>query len=152
MSYIYKSLLMAVEQFRCPPCSSPHISMLSTSAPGNKLIAITKVKKIISYKDCKCDYSIAIGACGVTISQEVVTLARMRELHINMEYGTGARGYILKRCQEPHFNFCLPTICSTYVSLKPSGSFSQPFIPDPRTRTPLRKSRGKARSICMVKK
>ena len=29
----------------------------------------------------------------------------MRELHIDMEYGTGARSYILKRCQEPHFNY-----------------------------------------------
>jgi hypothetical protein len=59
------------------------------------------------YKPCKCDSSIAVEACGVTISQEVVTLARMRELHIDMEYGIGARGYILKRCQEPYFNYCI---------------------------------------------
>jgi len=58
--------------------------------PGNKLIAIIKVKIITLYKACKCDYSIAIGACGVAILQEVVTLACMRELHIKMEYGKGA--------------------------------------------------------------
>ena len=75
--------------------------------PENKLIAITKVKIIILYKACKCDYSIAIRVCGVAILQEVVTLVRMRELHIDMEYGTGARGYILKRYQEPHFNYCI---------------------------------------------
>ena len=26
---------------------------------------------------------------------------------INMEYGAGARGSLLKRCQEPHFNYCI---------------------------------------------
>lgn len=46
---------------------------------------------MVLYKACKCDSSIAVGACGVAISQEVVTLARMRELWINIEYGTGAR-------------------------------------------------------------
>ena len=30
----------------------------------------------------------------------------MRELYINMEYRTGAHSYILKWCQEPHFNYC----------------------------------------------
>ena len=68
---------------------------------------IIKVKIITSYKACKCDYSIAIGVCGVAILQEVVNLARMRELHIEMEYGTGARSYILKRFQELHFNYCI---------------------------------------------
>ena len=29
------------------------------------------------------------------------------ELHIDMEYGTGAQSYILKWCQEPHFNYCI---------------------------------------------
>ena len=47
---------------------------------------------------------------------------------------------------------CLPIIYSTYVSLKSSDSFGQPFIADPRTRTPLRKSCGEARSICMIKR
>ena len=56
----------------------------------NKLIAITKVKIITLYKAYKCNYSIAIGACGVAILQEVVNLAHMRELHIEMEYGIGA--------------------------------------------------------------
>ena len=45
--------------------------------PGNKLIAIMKVKIIILDKACKCDSSIAIGVCGVTRSQGVVTLARI---------------------------------------------------------------------------
>ena len=40
-------------------------------------------------------------------SRHIVTLARMRELHIEMEYGMGARSYILKRCQEPHLNYCI---------------------------------------------
>ena len=68
---------------------------------------ITKVKIITLYKAYKCDCSIAIGACGVAISQEVVNLVRMRELHIETEYGTGAQSYILKRSQEPHFNYCI---------------------------------------------
>ena len=41
----------------------------------------------------------------------------MRGLHIEIEYGTGARGYILKRCQEPHFNYCIQyslQICRAY--------------------------------------
>jgi len=75
--------------------------------PENKLITITKVKIIILYNACECDCSIAIGTCGIAISQEVVNLARMRELHIEMEYRTGARGYILKRCQDLYFNYCI---------------------------------------------
>ena len=39
-------------------------------------------------------------------SHHIITLARMRELHIEIEYGTGARSYILKWCQETHFNYC----------------------------------------------
>ena len=66
-----------------------------------------KVKIMILYKACKCNSSIAVKVCGVTILQEVITLARMWELQINTEYGMGARSYILKRCQEPHFNYCL---------------------------------------------
>ena len=31
----------------------------------------------------------------------------MRELQIEMEYITGARGYILEQSQEPHFNYCI---------------------------------------------
>ena len=92
-------------RLRRPPCSSPYQYAEYEPPPGNKLIAIMKVKIMILYKACKCDCSIAIRACGVAISQEVVTLARMRELHINIEYGTGARSYILKWCQEPHFNY-----------------------------------------------
>ena len=75
--------------------------------PENKLITITKIKIITLYKACKCDCSITIGAYGAAISQEVITLARVWELHINMEYGTGARSSILKWCQEPHFNYCI---------------------------------------------
>ena len=51
-------------------------------------------------------------------SHHIITLARMRELHIEMEYGTGARSYILKWCQEPHFKYCIgycvhgPTQCT----------------------------------------
>ena len=37
------------------------------------------------YKAYKCDSSIAIRVFGI------VTLARMRELHIEMEYGTEAQ-------------------------------------------------------------
>ena len=52
-------------------------------------------------------------------SHHIITLARMRELHIEMEYGTGARSYILKWCQEPHFNYmyCIQyslQICRAY--------------------------------------
>jgi len=82
--------------------------------PGNKPIAITKVKIIILYKACKCDSSIAIGVC------RVVTLACMRELQ--NQYGiwnssSTARGSILKRCQEPHFSYCIwysLQICRAY--------------------------------------
>ena len=35
----------------------------------------------------------------------------MRELHINMEYGTGAQSYILKRCQEPHLTTVYSIAC-----------------------------------------
>jgi hypothetical protein len=93
----------------CPPPVRAVVELQQhprISPPRNKLIAITKVKIIILYKACKCDCSIAIGACGVAILQEVVS-ARMQELHIDMEYGTGARSYILKRCQELHFNYCI---------------------------------------------
>ncbi|OCK93355.1 uncharacterized protein K441DRAFT_723413 [Cenococcum geophilum 1.58] len=31
----------------------------------------------------------------------------MRELQIETEYITGARGYILEQSQEPHFNYCI---------------------------------------------
>jgi hypothetical protein len=50
-----------------------------------------KVNKIIIlYKACKCDSSIAVEACGVAISREIVTLAHMWKLQINMEYGKEA--------------------------------------------------------------
>jgi len=82
-----------------------HVSP-KASFRGNKLIAITKVKIITSIKAGQCDSSIAVGVCGVAILQEVVTLACKRELQIkiwNME--RELEGYILKRCQEPHFNY-----------------------------------------------
>jgi hypothetical protein len=50
-------------------------------------------------------------------SRHIVTFAPMRELHIEMEYGTGARSYILKWCQEPYFNYCIQyslQICRAY--------------------------------------
>ena len=107
ISYIYKSLLMAVKN--CVIHLVPrHISVCWVWAPPrNELIAIMKVKITTSYKACKCDCSIAVRACGVAISQEVVTLAYMRELYIKMEHWKGARSYILKWCQELHFNYCI---------------------------------------------
>src|SRR6202041_1337546 len=71
-------------------------------------IAITKVKIITLDKACKCDSSIAIGVCRVAISQKVVTLARIRELHIGMEYGTEARGQHIETV--PRTSFQLPYI------------------------------------------
>ena len=37
------------------------------NAPGNKLVAIIKVKIIRLYKACKCDSGIAIGVYGFAI-------------------------------------------------------------------------------------
>jgi hypothetical protein len=99
---------VAVEQLRRPLCSPPYISILSTNTPGNKLIAITKVKIITLDKACKCDSSTAIGVRGVAISQKVVTLARIRELHIGMEYGTEARRQHIETV--PRTSFQLPYI------------------------------------------
>ena len=62
--------------------------------PGNKLIAITKVKIMILCKAYKYDSGIAVRACRVVILREVVTLARIQELQIDTEYRIGARSYI----------------------------------------------------------
>ena len=75
-------------------------------SPGNKLIAITKVKIMTLYKACKCDSSIAVGVCGVAILLEVVTLVCKRELQIDMEYGTGARRQHIETV--PRTSFQLP--------------------------------------------
>ena len=68
-------------------------------------IAITKAK-IILYKACKCDSSIAIGV------YRVVTLAYIQGLQ--NQYGIRN---ILKPCQELHFNYCIRyslQICRAY--------------------------------------
>src|ERR1700722_4468975 len=90
-----------------PPRRTPSLRLtfptsLPTSRTSRSRItatpAITKVKIIISYKACKCDSRIGVEACGVVILREVVTLAHIWELEAT---------YILKRCQEPHCDYCM---------------------------------------------
>ena len=74
---------------------------------GNRLVAIIKIKIITSYRACRCDSSIVIGVGGGAISQEVVALACMQELQIDLEFKSGVQSSRLNWCQEPQFNYCI---------------------------------------------
>jgi len=82
----------------CPPPVRPVVELQRTLAygPGNKLIAITKVKIITLYKACKVRLQYRNRACGVAILQKSWLWAAYAKSSILIWNMNRARSYILK--------------------------------------------------------